>query len=747
MSDIRTVLGSQVTDGSAGPIEQKLSERYDRYFTRQGKIKTGKNAPPIVRLNDSLESARKRRGEALELLQHCETVSRRVEELGARHRQLKLEAGELSKTLQAHRFRAEEYRSLKAQFSKRLGDLDKNEAQLGRLRQHLELIRSGERELEEKKAELARLETEIPLKRREVEQREKEAAAAKSALETARKNGEAVAEAEALADMARRFVELSRRREESGQRLQKIEAVEGTLEVLKKERAGLAAPDRKTLKTIVEAVQERDKARLLMDAAMISLEIVPASDGRLEVYSGQYEGSLTLTPGKAVLVKGSPEVVAELKGVARLRASGPAGDMESLRASLHKREDQIEERSRPFGTADPARLEELTENAEKLDRRIGEALKEEQTLLGGETAEGLLQGIARLEAELEGILKEHPGWTGSLPDSQRLRLAAADAKQQHAQGVSDAEALWDKAQSAFSSADQQEKFLSSLLDETRKALRKTEARIGELTSDGKTVAEREEEIRKHLLEYDAAKVALKDLQEKLEGFADDPEAALEKLEQNLAGLQDSARQTRDQERKSAGELEILTARGAYSMLALAEEEIARIEAEIQRESLGMDAVKLLFDTVQQCRSEAVASVARPVQEAATRLLHRITGRRIGGIEIGENFAPSGIRPETVESPIDPVNLSGGEREQLYLATRLALAEVLAGTERQMVVLDDVLTATDTGRLARVMTILEESAEQLQLLVLTCHPERYRALSGARFFDLEALAENAGGAQD
>jgi uncharacterized protein YhaN len=85
------------------------------------------------------------------------------------------------------------------------------------------------------------------------------------------------------------------------------------------------------------------------------------------------------------------------------------------------------------------------------------------------------------------------------------------------------------------------------------------------------------------------------------------------------------------------------------------------------------------------------------------------------------------------------SLSGGEREQLHLAVRLALAEVLSGGERQLVVLDDVLTATDTARLARVLTILEEAAQRWQIVVLTCHPERYRGLTAATFFDLEAMA--------
>jgi uncharacterized protein YhaN len=53
-----------------------------------------------------------------------------------------------------------------------------------------------------------------------------------------------------------------------------------------------------------------------------------------------------------------------------------------------------------------------------------------------------------------------------------------------------------------------------------------------------------------------------------------------------------------------------------------------------------------------------------------------------------------------------------------------------------VVLDDVMTFTDAGRMARVMAILEEEARHLQIMILTCHPERYRGLNEAQFIDLE-----------
>jgi uncharacterized protein YhaN len=69
-----------------------------------------------------------------------------------------------------------------------------------------------------------------------------------------------------------------------------------------------------------------------------------------------------------------------------------------------------------------------------------------------------------------------------------------------------------------------------------------------------------------------------------------------------------------------------------------------------------------------------------------------------------------------------------------------LAERVAEKQRQLVVFDDVLTATDAGRLSRIQAILEESADRLQVLILTCHPERYAGLAGSMSWDLEAAIE-------
>jgi uncharacterized protein YhaN len=244
--------------------------------------------------------------------------------------------------------------------------------------------------------------------------------------------------------------------------------------------------------------------------------------------------------------------------------------------------------------------------------------------------------------------------------------------------------------------------------------------------------------------WEAARGRLAEVDGRLAEHHGDPVATVGILEaQREAALQESDR-ARDLEIREEANLERLSAQGPYSALVPAEEKVAHLEGELRREELRVEAVRLLHETVAACRAEALGAVAGPVEAVATRTLQRIAGGRLGRIRVGDGFEPAAVVPDVVAEAVSLDNLSGGEQEQLYLATRLALAEVLAREERQLVVLDDVLTATDSGRLARVMAVLEEAAERLQVLILTCHPERYRGLRQGRFFDFEALVRERGG---
>jgi len=72
--------------------------------------------------------------------------------------------------------------------------------------------------------------------------------------------------------------------------------------------------------------------------------------------------------------------------------------------------------------------------------------------------------------------------------------------------------------------------------------------------------------------------------------------------------------------------------------------------------------------------------------------------------------------------------SFGTREQLALLTRLAYADLLREAGRPtLIILDDGLVHSDDQRLGQMKRILYEAASRHQILIFTCHEDRWADL--------------------
>jgi uncharacterized protein YhaN len=104
-----------------------------------------------------------------------------------------------------------------------------------------------------------------------------------------------------------------------------------------------------------------------------------------------------------------------------------------------------------------------------------------------------------------------------------------------------------------------------------------------------------------------------------------------------------------------------------------------------------------------------------------------------------------LKSSTLEEPVPLDAESYGTWEQLSIIVRLALGGVLAKDEPQVAILDDPLAHTDAGKHRKILDILRLSSEgnpawcppagRLQLIILTCHPDRFDHLPGAKHIDL------------
>lgn len=739
VSDIRNMLGAQVSSAGTGPLEKRIEERYLQFFTTKGKLKAGKDAPLLTRLKEQLAEAAQACRNARSQYTAFEEAARRVEELHARRAQVRRDADEITKALRKARVQAEEYQKLVGEKAQRLDKAVAAEAQYRAVNQLIDLIRSTEKDLAEAQNVLVSLENEAPLKLKEVQEYEKEVATRKSALEDARKGRDEIDAADKLAREARQFNDCRKERDRLEELTQKIKNAQALAAECREYRHACVAPDARTLNAIRKAIKDRDEAQVRIEASLITLEIVPRSNVSVDVVAGESPGPLEAKAGVPVRVQGSPEVVADIGAVARVRAWGPAGSIEEHRAARACAEQRLTALTAPFGAGDPDTLDALAEKAKELDARLGEAEAALRALL----AEGSLDEFVRQRSVLESAcashLDAHRDWDNSPPDAVVLEIHAKELKDAFIARVESCEDARDKAQSALAAAAGQRSTILARTEDARRRADALNARLMDLARDGKTLPDRETELHHATMTWDAAKARLAEIQDQLARFDEDPAPAVRRLEVQLEAANQEANRARDLEARELGKLDSLGAQGPYSTLVAAEERVSQLDEEARREESRLEAIRLLYDTVSACRAEAIAAVSAPVEASATRLLQRIAGRRLGRIQVGAAFDPAAVLPESLEQGVTPDNLSGGEQEQLYLATRLALAEVLAREERQLVVLDDVLTATDAGRLARVMNVLEEAAERLQVLILSCHPERYRGLKQARFFELEDLA--------
>ena len=489
----------------------------------------------MARLRESLSAAIEAQRTAAEQQRIFEDAVRRVEDLRSRRAQARRDAEALTQSLHQARARAGTYTALVSDRAQRVERVKAAEAQYGELRQRIEAIKAMAKELSDVRQAVAHLRSELPAWVREVEQQEMKAARTKRALEDVRKTRDANEAARLRAERAARYLDERRRALDLDDRLRRLAEALGILTHYKLEHSRLVAPDAKTLRAIRKAMKARDDAQVRLEAALITLEIVAENTGVLLVVDGEGPGERALSAGVPAQVKGSPEVVVDLPGFARLRARGPAGSIAEIRVEREKAANKLKTLTEAFGTADLKALDALQDKAIQLDERIAAAQVQIDTLLAEETIEQIEMERATRAAMISGIVADYPDWHDAAPNAEALRAEADTNKRVFLAALDEAEAARDAAQAALNAASQQRGMVQVRIEEADKSERTLTAKLAELTYDGKSEGEREKRLREILLAWEAAGANLEEINAKLAEYGDDPSAAVCHARETVAG--------------------------------------------------------------------------------------------------------------------------------------------------------------------------------------------------------------------
>lgn len=199
-----------------------------------------------------------------------------------------------------------------------------------------------------------------------------------------------------------------------------------------------------------------------------------------------------------------------------------------------------------------------------------------------------------------------------------------------------------------------------------------------------------------------------------------------RLEQERAVLEEACKQAR--ERLISGQTRLSEAQKNPIIPATVEQEIRAAEDKLQRIDAEIRATDTALSVLQESLTEMQESFGPELNRVTARHLADMTEEETIDVSVDRKFAIKITDPET-RGRWDRGYFSAGKVDQIYLALRMAIAEVVYkkdGADPLPLILDDALDQFDGARGRRTLKKLMQSADTHghQVLFASCH-ERIR----------------------
>jgi uncharacterized protein YhaN len=371
---------------------------------------------------------------------------------------------------------------------------------------------------------------------------------------------------------------------------------------------------------------------------------------------------------------------------------------------------------------------DLKAEAERLRDQAYQTIKRE---LGDLTLEALVHKIESLTTKIESY-RATRGGEPPLPSDHSDAQSKEDA----------AEEALEKAQETADYAAQRAESARDRMGDLDKAVAGREGKLeiarGAVDSSSAVLGGARSEQSDQELADAVAKAS--DAHEKAAGSVDALDTKLRDMDAvRLDALLDNARSRRKRSRADLADvveskrvleitLRVETERGPARLLDDAASQLVEAERRFEAIERRALAVELLHSTFERHRDEAHRRYIQPFRDEVERL---------GRIVYGATFEVGLAEDLTIETrTLDAETLafeqlSTGAQEQLGVLSRLACARLVSDDGGVPVVLDDALGWTDPERLGVMGAAISTVADDCQVIILTCVPDRYAAVGKAR----------------
>lgn len=595
------------------------------------------------------------------------------------------------------------------------------------LRQNQEQLWSLNKKLEVRKAELDKAQ-------RELEQAEARSPSTAGSIKAAKTAYEAAAkqlEQARLQDIRSRLEQDIRRLEQQNQTLtQNLEKARQYQQELEqaREQSRQNQIDAREVKVLKNTEHQLKEERIRSQAIATRLTWQLESGARLALNEEPLEGQ-----GERQLLEESSLVIT---GVGTLGITPGGEDLASTRRKLSALEQSLTEQMTTLGVDSVQQAEYRVAAHEAAER----TLQHSRELLGSVAPVGIDQLLAD-QKETESELQKAKAQLQSSP-------APEPGQQPQVTDVASAEAKRTQAETRLAEAEAEERKHQTELLTRRQTRDNAESEWHQLQDEVQNP-----EHQKQLHKLSAELAGIEDKRVRLEATLQAREKEIIEarpsiLKQDIERYQRSIsnlRQTQEERQRELRDIQVrLEAWGAEGLEEQCNEKVAELEKchrryqELHRRA---QALNLLLTLLTEKRQALTRRLQAPLQKHLNHYLSLLFPQAT--LEVDEHLRPGTFTRGTELGQI--AELSFGAREQMGLISRLAYADLLREAGRPtLVILDDTLVHSDTDRLEDMKRILFDAANRHQILLFTCHPEKWSDL-GVAPRDILTMKEQASGA--
>ena len=549
----------------------------------------------------------------------------------------------------------------------------------------------------------------------------KELEAARAAFETATVDRETAQRGRKRAELT---VEMEKR-EDALKRAQKIEA---EIEQ-KQEAAERIRIDEEELETLNEKQGKLREQRAALDAVATALDFHP-SGGQSVSIDGQklpVDEQLKITE----------RTMLELEDFGTLEITPGGEDIRTRRSTVDRLGSNLNANLLRLGYAS-----------------IGEAdiacREKKAALTDVEIAKAELEGIApkgmeRLRSEVANLRKELAAVTGTTAEPPSTIEAAKKTEAAALSYETEANQTYRDADQAFRMEEEKVHEIrerltgqKSVLDQRRGEIARLQSKI-DRERENKTDADIEEDSVTAEQKRTQCGMALEELEDRRERMSPDTiRGEIKRAQDVYEKLKERINDDRGEARDLKVELRTIGQKGLGEEVEQKHGELEAAREKLKRLELDAKAWRLLRDTLQQAEREAKAVFLAPVTERLQPYMNLVFHDT--KLQLDDEGMEIKALHRTHEEPF--ANLSIGTREQIAVLARLALADLLREKGKPVVlILDDALVNCDDERFKRMAIALRKAAENVQIIILTCHEARYQALGATmvRLMDCKVAA--------